>query len=178
VKRENKLKEMKNTAKEYKKIYLKNFEGLWRYVLSRVRNKEVAEDIVSESFIALFDNLKNIVHKEAIRAYLYRIAQNKIVDSYRNKKEISMNSDYFDNISEMKNEKSKTNIGSLEAKTERVLCALPQSYQEVLRLRYLSGLKLSEVATLLNKSLGNIKVIQNRALKKAKQIAINNLLLK
>ena len=75
---------------------------------------------------------------------------------------------------------TKTNEEDLElqmAKKElwvrKILGSLPKNYRQVLELRFLKNYTLQEIADELDLTLGNVKVIQYRALKKACDISKN-----
>ena len=153
----------------FSKFYSANFDILWRYVLSRVRDRDVASDIVSESFVSLFENVKNVKNPKALKSYLYKIAKNKMIQFYSREKTIALSGFDLDRF-EVKEKGERKIPKKMILKLEEVLEMLPENYAEVLRLRFLSGLKLREVAEVLGKKEGNVKVIQNRAIKKAKEI--------
>lgn len=157
----------------FAKFYDENFDLLWRYVLSRIRNRDIASDIVSESFVALYENVCSIRKPKALRAYLYRIAKNKMIEFYAREKTVNLSEFDLDRMEIEKRGKREVSR-KLKIKLEEVLEKLPDHYADVLRLRFVSGLKIKEVAEILGKTEGNIKVIQNRAIKKARKI-VNNL---
>ncbi len=67
-----------------------NFDGRLRsYIRPKVRNAEDAEDILQEVWYQ-FSNLTNISEIVNIGSWLYRVAKNKITDSYRKKKSESL----------------------------------------------------------------------------------------
>jgi len=162
-------KAIKGDKKAFEKIYNEYFDLLWRYIFSRVREREVASDIVSDSFIVLYENIKNIKHPKALKSYLFKIAKNKLIKYYKREKTIPLSEFTLDRLKIRKNKKNK-NDNHLSIKLEKVLGKLPDHYAEVLRLRFLSGLKIKEVAEIMGKTPGNIKVLQHRAIKKSKNI--------
>lgn len=168
-------KALKGDRNGFEQVYREYFDGLWRYVFSRIRNREIASDIVSDSFIALFENIKNIKYPKALKSYLYKIAKNRMIKFYSEEKPRSITDFELDRLTFDKSEVEKEsnhehqNTGS-KIKLEEVLKNLPENYSEVLRLRFLSGLKVKEVAEILEESEGNVKVLQNRAIKRSKEI--------
>jgi RNA polymerase sigma-70 factor (ECF subfamily) len=51
-----------------------------------------------------------------------------------------------------------------------VLAGLPEQYRRILRLRFLEGYSVREAAAALGVSVGNAKVLQHRALRRAAQL--------
>jgi RNA polymerase sigma-70 factor (ECF subfamily) len=170
-------KALTGDKKAFGQLYNEYFDPLWRYVYSRIKNKEITSDIVSESFIALYENIKSIKYSKATKSYLYKIAKNKLIKFYSEEKTILLSEFSEDRIEIKKNTKRKISE-KLIIKLEEILKKIPGNYEEVLRLRFLAGLKIREVAEILNKSEGNIKVLQNRAIKKAQALVNNNYKLK
>ena len=167
---------MAGDKKAFSKVYKEYFDGLWRYIYSRTKNKEVASDIVSESFIALYENIKNIRYARAIKSYLYRIAKNKMTKFFFEERSLSLSEFDLDRV-EIKDREYTKRAEGLVVRLEEVLSRLPKRYEDVLRLRFLAGLKIREVAEVLGVSEGNVKVLQNRAIKKA-QILVGDLCMK
>jgi RNA polymerase sigma-70 factor (ECF subfamily) len=172
--------------KSLRDIYTLHFKSLWAFVYSRLRQKEVAEDIVADSFVALSVNFENIKDKNAIKSYLFRICINKMNQHYAREKTVNVSPAYLDHVAgvnshrqseDRKPQEERDNfdreLQSLKT-VESILDQLPEKYEKVLRLRFLSGLKLKEVAEILDITVNNVKVIQHRALKKAKELNLSN----
>lgn len=167
---------MKKDKKTLLTIYESNFDFLWAYIYSRIRNKEIASDIVSESFLILFENLENIKFEKAIKNYLFKIAINLMYKEFQREKGIPFDETFSDCVV-ISNEENSSNSYEKKQKViklEQVLSCLSERYSEILRLRYLSNLSINEIAELLNLSIGNVKVLLHRAIAKAKEI-VNNL---
>lgn len=166
---------IKGDRAAFAKFYNEHFDALWRYTYSRIKCKETSSDIISDSFISLYENIKNIKHHKAIKSYLYRIVRNKMIKYYKRQKTVTLDESKLDRIE--LSDKSDESISDgkrrkkLSIQLEKILTRLPKNYEEVLRLRFLADLKIKEVAKILDKSENNVKVIQNRAIKKAKEYA-------
>jgi RNA polymerase sigma-70 factor (ECF subfamily) len=164
-------KAISGDKKSFETIYNEYFNLIWLYIFSRIKDREQASDIVSDSFISLYENIKFIKFPKAVKSYLFKIVKNKLIKYYSREKTVSLTDFDLDrlNINNITNSISKDSSKSF-LKIEAILAKLPKVYEEVLRLRFLSGLKIKEAAEVLNKSENNIKVIQNRAIKKARCI--------
>lgn len=125
-----------------------------------------AEDLTQETFIRFFAKLSDYHFMGKTKNYLYTIAGNLCKDYYRKKKDVPT-----------KREELEQNIASsqLEQVTERVmietaLAALPSELREVMVLYYFQGLKLSEIAKVLQITLSLVKYRLRQAKKQMRQI--------
>ncbi len=58
-------------------------DALFRFVLTRVRDRSIAEDLVQETFLAALGSLDRFAGRSSERAWLFGILRNKLVDYYR-----------------------------------------------------------------------------------------------
>src|SRR5512133_1659289 len=80
-----------NLEKIFEKAYADNTDGLFRFVLYKVSNKEQAVDIVADVYLHFWQTLQK-EKVENTRALLYRIARNLVIDWYKKKKSIPLQS--------------------------------------------------------------------------------------
>ena len=74
-------------TKALTEIYDTYSPGLYRYAMRLLGDATVAEDCVAETFTRFLDALqKRRGPRDHLQAYLYRIAHNWVVDSYRKQK--------------------------------------------------------------------------------------------
>lgn len=155
-------------------IYDVYFETIYRFVYYRVNHKEVAEDLVSETFVKAWDRLGNIQEISAFNSWLFQIARNLVIDYYRVKKpDIDLDTlenilVYEDNIID-RTDLSLKQKGFLEAVQN-----LTPDQQIVIKLKFLDDLENYEIAKLLKKSEGAIRVIQHRAINELKKLLNND----
>jgi RNA polymerase sigma-70 factor (ECF subfamily) len=147
-------------------LYQAYLDRIYRYVLFRVVDEQLAEDITSQVFLRAWEKLSTYVPGQSpFIAWIYRIAHNSIVDYYRIKKAtISIDNappaelSHFDRVEE----KLDTQIQS--QKLRMALDSLTKEQQEVLLLKFVDGLSTSEIAKLLKKQEGAIRALQMRGL--------------
>lgn len=149
-------------------IYDRHQERLFRYIRCRVSNNDVAEDLTGELFMRMIANLPAYrLTAVPFVVWLYRIAYNLIVDHYR---QDGQTSDVPIEMAE-RGEGAEGNPASLVERqlaveeVQRALEALDEGQREVLRLRFLAGLSLKEVAEIMDKSVAAVKTSQHRGLK-------------
>lgn len=143
-------------------------QEIFRFVVARVRDRDVAMDITSDVFIKTYDFLEKHTI-ETVRPFLYKVAKNLIIDHSRKKKAVSLDAmmdDYHMDVSEKQTEKDVTHVALLN----RVMDQLSPKYQDVLIKRYINELSLEEIAKVYGVSLNNASVLSHRALAKAQEV--------
>lgn len=141
------------------------YDEIFRYSILKVGNKEVAQDIASETFSRGWSYLSRYRSKN-FRSYLYVIARNLCYDFNKNQvktTELSTEFDLPDN---------SINIESSIIKNEnleylvRAILELPERYKEIIILRYINGLSIKETAKAIGASGQAVRTAQHRAIKK------------
>ena len=171
-------------------LYQGYFGALYRFVRHKVATDEVAEDICAEAFVKSFEKLGQFSGKSSYKTWLYTIARNMVVDWYGRQRtesrdlnevggivgggsEVGKEEGRYEEMQEG-SEADKQISRDVERQVKGILSELPERYRLVLEYRYLGGLSLKETAELMGTNANNIKVIQNRAIKKANQILGKN----
>ena len=144
-------------------------QTIFAYVRLHTASREDAEDVVLEVFTAALenDNLAAIAVEEQL-AWLRRVAHNKLVDSYRHIKRHPITSlEPFTEI--LTNDERETPEATLlrrEAyeQLHQYVNLLPTLQQQILRLRFGDGLRLTEIAVLVNKREEAVRKLLSRTL--------------
>jgi len=123
-------------------------EGLKKFILSKVKDEVIAEDILQEVFIKIHLHKKDLKKEDRLKSWLFTIANNTINDYFKknNKAKIEIN----DNLTEDKEESD-----SHDAKDclLPLILNLPKKYKEALLLTEIKGLKQAAAATELRITL-------------------------
>ncbi|MDQ7815059.1 MAG: sigma-70 family RNA polymerase sigma factor [Patescibacteria group bacterium] len=164
----------------FAKIYDRYVEAIYRFAFLKLPSKEDAQDITHETFTKAWQYINENNEILNIKALLYKIARNLIIDKYRQKgKEISVQSVTFDDgVASTYLQAQDSDHGAAEdairsgaevALLLRKIRILKEDYRDVLSLRLVDGLSFGLIATILEKSPGNVRVIYHRALKALKE---------
>ena len=151
-------------------IYNLYFEKIYRFIYYRVGHKEVAEDLSEDVFLKAFSKLGSVEKNESFEGWLYQIARNKVIDYYRDKKqtvaldEIENTLEYESNIIDVLELKENQKIFLL------LLKELGADQQIVIKLKFLENLENEEIAAMMDKKEGAIRVIQHRAIAKLQEL--------
>jgi len=161
--------------KEISKIYNETLDMVFRYVYSRVGNKELTEDIVTDTYVTFMEIVDRYDGSSKVETFIIGIARNKIHKAWDKdnlKKYVDIDLDCIvieeDDESEEIYEK-KTQI--LLEHMEKVLKKLPNKYKRIIELRFKEMMTTEEISESMDISKGNVRVLQHRALSKAAVIA-------
>ncbi len=167
---------VKQDPEAFAKIYDRYVTAIYRFVILKLPRKEDAQDITAETFTRFWQHIQAQKKVKNVRAFLYQIARNQIADFYRSKTNTSMECVTFDeeDTSTFIERESGYGRDYMEARTElalilRQLDKLKDSYRDVLALRLIDGLSFSDIAVILGKSAGNIRLIYYRGMKALKE---------
>ena len=160
---------MDNSQKKFSKIYDQYISRIYRFVFLRVNSREIAQDLTSETFTRAWDKFKGDSGSKVKNwlGFLYQIARNLVTDFYREKGKVQIISASYVADPAMGLEE-KAFLSSEVDQVKAVLSELGQEQQEVIIWRYLDGLSNKEIAKILDKPEGTVRVIIHRALKEVK----------
>ena len=157
----------KEVEREFLAAYDAHSDALFRHVLLRVRDREAAKDIVQEAFSRTWKYLSEGKKIEYIRAFLFRVAGNLIVDAARRKKTVSldnmMENDGFEPVDE--HTVDPTQLPQLR-ETMSHLKALEEIYQTAIRMRYFDNMTPKEIASRLGVSENVVSVRIHRGIQR------------
>ncbi len=144
---------------------------IFRFIRLKVGSQTLAEDLSSESFLRIWEYLqKEKEIEESFQALLYKVARNLIIDYYKKKssQEILFNDDFNEFLL---NEPARDEIKDKEVADQihKALINIKEEYQDVLIWYYIDGLSASEIAKLMGKSQGAIRVLIHRGLESLKK---------
>lgn len=169
-----------NITETFKKIYEENSDIIFRFSLTRVSNREQALDITQETFLRLWKSL--LEGKEVLnnKAFLFAIAHNLIIDWYRKKKSISLDSmiDGEKDSYDLPDGKTADNI-ELKAEGRYLMDKINELapiYKDPVYLRFIEDMSPQEIGNILNISANAAGVRINRGLEELrKKTGYNNL---
>jgi RNA polymerase sigma factor (sigma-70 family) len=157
----------------FEMLYRRHMPVLLAYVRRQMFSPEDAEDLLVEVFLAALENretLETISDQEQL-AWLRRVAHNKLVDFYRRGKRRPVTS--LEEQQEMQlyeDEERLPEQVTLRAEEytwiRTHLELLSNQQQEIVRLHFAAGLRCIEIAQLLNKREGAVRMLLARALNK------------
>ncbi len=149
-------------------LYIIFVEKIYRYLFYYVKSKTLAEDITEEVFLKAWRAIKSCRGKEStFSSWLYRIAHNQMVDDIRKRQrrpalELENVENIGDNSEEVKKSREQLELAV-------VIDRLPPNQRQVIILKFIEGLDNPEIARIMGKSEGAIRVLQMRGLSRLKK---------
>lgn len=162
---------MNNLNEEsYIKAYQNFGDAIFRHCYFRISNKANAEDMTQNVFMKAWEYLEKGNEVKNLRALLYKIAGDLIVDEYRRKK-----ADSLERMIEEGFEPLGSNGSEIQNLAEgkdmlRLMQTLDPKYREAVVMRFIDDLSPKEIAEIIGESENNVSVRINRALNKVRQL--------
>lgn len=150
---------------QYTELFKMYQSSLFLYLYRMCGSKEIAEELVQETFFRAMVSMKT-AHHEYARAWLYKVARHLFVDWYRKHRvEVQMRKALK---SEEKDTTYPTPEEALELNERKIRVAqamsrLPEQYRTILLLREMHELSYSELSEVLDLNLNQVKVTLHRA---------------
>lgn len=172
-------------SQAFARIYDRYVTSIYRFVLLKLPSKEDAEDLTSDTFLKCWRYVQEHRSIMDIRALLYQIARNAVIDWYRQRAtnpsrtlavtfQASEASSPIDEPSDAGQSRAvieaRADLALVMGKLER----LKDEYRDVLMLRLIDGLPFNIIGEILGKTAGNVRVVYHRAKKALDAIDANN----
>lgn len=157
----------KEKEKQFLEAYEAHSDTLFRHCLLRVRDREIALDIVQDAFSKTWLYLSEGNDIEHIRAFLYRVANNLIVDGARKKKSASLDAMMDDDGFEPEDESIREPLDTPAIKEAlSLLDSLDDIYRVAITMRYMDEMSPREIAQALDVSENVVSVRIHRGIEK------------
>jgi RNA polymerase sigma-70 factor (ECF subfamily) len=139
---------------------------VYRYALTKLWNKEAAEDVASETFARVLRDLDRFKWRGAgFEAWLFRIASNLVTDHVRSRqREMPQEDAEFAETTELRTPEWAAIAGETTRELNGMLAVLPTDQREVLVLRFAGGLETDEIGAVMGRKANAVRQLQFRAL--------------
>lgn len=163
------------TIDEFKNNVMIHKDKLFRFALGIVKDKAVAQDVVQEVFIKVWDTREKYAHVTNWGAWCMRLVKHKAIDKLRSKhNRVSDIDKHYDLKDKAISPYRSTEINDTMSWLEKLMEKLPETQRTVLKLRDIEELKYKEIADVLEISIDQVKVNLFRARKKMKLLVLQN----
>ena len=153
-------------SQEFEQLFKTHFEGLYAYAYTILRDDHLAEEVVQEVFVKVFERAQRIRIETSLEAYLYRSVYNESLN-YRKHQKVKENYRKF--ILHREGSSSTPPEGSsyleLEARLQLALEELPEQCRTIFQLSRFEELKYREIAMRMGLSIKTVENQLSKALK-------------
>ena len=167
----------KRDQKAYGELYDTYVAGIYRFISFKVNSKEEAQDLTSEVFLKAWHYVLESRDIGSFSALLYRIARNLVIDFYRSRKhhvslddQIESDHESFAHPTDSGEQIRMLDIKVEATKVVEAMKLMKEEYRDVLMLRYVEDLSISEIAEIVGKTQIHVRVTLHRAAKTLKTI--------
>jgi RNA polymerase sigma-70 factor (family 1) len=148
----------------FRTIFDTYYESIRNFVYYKTGNIELAEDIVQETFLKIW-NHRSKIKQETIKSLLYIIASNNIKSHFRHQK-VVFNFVNSNDKEDNSRESADSNIRQeeLQAKLQHILADMPEKNREVFLMNRMDNLTYNDIAERLKLSVKSIEKRMHEAL--------------
>jgi len=155
---------------QFTRAYDEYADAIFRYCYYRVFDREKAKDFMQEAYCRTWKYISQGKKVDNIRAFIYRTANNLIIDEARKKKHISLNQIMEKGFSPSVDNRVATENYFAGKELLKVIDRLDEKYRDVILLKYIDDLSTKEISLVLNETENNIYVRLSRAAAQVKKI--------
>ena len=158
---------------EFQTFYEEHLAMIYRYVYSKVGNREEAEDLTAQIFMKAVRSVDTERGQQRMQKWLFQVARTTVADYWRQYYRVAVSSleELLDAGWEgpVEQEDLPSSVVPAE-KVKLLLRLLSEAHREVLTCRFLLNLSIKETALRMGITEANVKVMQFRALKRAAEL--------
>lgn len=159
----------RNDRNAYSELFDRYFDKLFTFALNMVFREDVANDIVQEVFIAIYEKSVFTNYKGSLKAYLYMSVRNRCYNYLRDAKVEDRNMALYAEAAVYSDSVDVIDEEEILEKIRQVMDELPDRCREVCLLRFVQGYKYSDIAKQLSMNENTVKVQLHRGMEKIKE---------
>lgn len=166
----------KTQNQAFEKLLFQYKKPLYHHIRNLVLNHDDADDVLQNTFIKIFKNLKNFQGNSKLFSWMYRIATNESLTFLQQKamkKRISSEELQQNAINNLQSDVYFDGT-EMELKLQKAIATLPEKQQLVFKMKYFEELKYEELSEILDTSVGALKSSYHLATKKIEAFLKNN----
>lgn len=144
---------------------------VYGFFLARTGHKEVAEDLAQNMFIKLIDNIDGFdPQRGRFTVWFWQMARNLLIDHYRKKRDVPFSSFEEDTIEHFAIAGTADMDEKLECdRLKGFMATLATHERDLFELRYVADMPFRDIAAVLSKSEGSLRIAALRVKKKIKK---------
>jgi RNA polymerase sigma-70 factor (ECF subfamily) len=166
----------KTQNEAFRKLLQLYQKPLYNHIRAMVLNHDDADDVLQNTFVKVFSNLKNFKGDSKLFSWMYRIATNEAITfmQQRAKKQGISNEE----VQQKELNKLESDVffdgNEIQLKLQKAIATLPEKQQLVFKMRYFEEIKYEEMSKILTTSVGALKASYHIAVKKIEEYLHTN----
>lgn len=166
----------KTQNEAFKKLVREYQRPLYVHIRNMVLNHDDTDDVLQNTFVKIFQNLKNFKGESKLYSWMYRIATNEAITfiNSRAKKSGISSEELKDKM--IKNLEADVDYdgNEIQLKLQKAVATLPDKQQLVFKMKYFQEMKYEEISEILETSVGGLKASYFHAVKKIEEFLNSN----
>jgi RNA polymerase sigma-70 factor, ECF subfamily len=154
-------------------LYDRYVDVVFRFVLFRVGDRPLAEDLTSETFLRALRRISSVSYQgRDVGAWFVTIARNLVLDHVKSSRyRLEMTTaDILDSSADDRGPEQEVVEEATATELMRCVAQLGRDQQECIMLRFMQGLSVSETASVMGRNEGAVKALQHRAVRRLAQL--------
>lgn len=170
------LLNLKTQNQAFQSLIVEYQRPLYNHIRNIVLNHDDADDVLQNTFIKIFQNLKNFKGESKLFSWMYRIATNEALTFLKQKaKKNGISSETLQNKALDNLEADVFFDGNeIQVKLQKAIALLPEKQQLIFKMKYFEELKYEQISEILGTSVGGLKASYHIAVKKIEAFVTSN----
>ena len=156
----------KSDPRAFKTLYYRYYERLFQFLWLRTRSEELSKDLIQEVFSRVWNKRENLDPGQSIKAYLYRISNNLMINHFQHQK---VENRYLNNLDADSFITNPDENFELREKISREIENLPEKPRTVFMMHRFENFSYKEIAQTLEISIKTVEKRMSEALKILRQ---------
>lgn len=156
----------KGDTEAFGKLYDIHVRTIYNFIYYKTFHKETAEDLTSETFFKALRSIETVDPERSFTSWLYKIAQNSVLDHYRSKRQTEDIDDFWDITSDENSPLEAADIAENVHRLKQHLNKLSAIERDIIIMRVWQDMPYKTIAEVVGKSEASCKMIYSRSLAK------------
>jgi RNA polymerase sigma factor (sigma-70 family) len=158
----------KTQNEAFQKLLLTYQKPLYNHIRNIILDHDDTDDVLQNTFIKVFKNLKNFKGESKLFSWMYRIATNEAITFINKRAKLNgtTSKTLQSKIVENLEADSHFDGNAIQLKLQKAIVNLPEKQQLVFKMRYFEEIKYEEMSEILGTSVGALKASYHHAVKK------------
>ena len=162
----------KTQNQAFERLLLDYQKPLYHHIRTIVINHDDTDDVLQNTFVKIFQNLKNFKGESKLFSWMYRIATNEALTFINQKAKKGGVTSEVVQLKALDNLEADIDYDGNEIQLvlQKAIAVLPEKQQLVFKMKYFQELKYEEISEILGTSVGALKASYHHAVKKIEAI--------